>query len=148
MVLLQSSQLNESLKIGNVKPNFILLYVIYISLNTAPIFTYTVAFISGFLFDMLSYSLTGMNSFTFTLLGFILNNFKERIFLENPVSLLFSTFTSTLIYYFIYFFLLNIFVNPVNFYNFVIKLGIPEAVYNSVVALVIFAIFRNIFSRR
>jgi len=147
-VILQSSNIIEGLKIGNIKPNLILLYVIYVSLNSSLIMAETMGFFAGILEDILSQSLIGINALSKTLLAFFLNNFKTRIYTEKTFSVIIVVFFTTIIIKLFYFLLISIFVNRVNFYYTILKIIFPESLYNSAVSIIVFPLFHSIFTRR
>ncbi len=148
IVVFQSSNIIEGLKVGNIKPNIILLYVIYISLNTNIIVAQTIGFFAGIIEDILSQSLIGINALSKTLLAFFLNHFKTRIYTEKALSVIIVVFFTSILIRLFYFLLIFIFVNKVNFYHSILKIVIPEAVYNAAVSVIIFPLFRSIVERK
>lgn len=148
VIVLQSSNVIDRLKIGNIKPNLIMLFIIYISLTTNILTSETTGFFVGFLEDILSQSLIGVNALTKTLLAFFLNHFKTRLFTEKIISVFFVVFLTTIVTKLFYFLLILLFVNKVNFYHAILKIIIPEAFYNALFSIVVFPLFRLILERK
>ncbi len=146
--LLQSSNLLESLSIGSVKPDIVLILIIYLSLNYNLLLSETVGFISGIIEDILSKSLLGINGLILTLISFSLNRFKTKIYTEKIFSAIVVVFITSIIKGILYFLLILLFVGDINTYNFFIKIMIPESLYNSVLVIIIFPIFRLILEGR
>jgi len=146
--LLQSSNLLASLSIGSVKPDIVLILIIYLSLNYNLLLSETVGFISGIIEDILSKSLLGINGLILTLISFSLNRFKTKIYTEKIFSAIVVVFITSIIKGILYFLLILLFVGDINTYNFFIKIMIPESLYNSVLVIIIFPIFRLILEGR
>ena len=149
-IFLQASNLFDYLKLfgGNIKPDFVLIYIVYISLTTTFIASETMGFITGLLLDILSYTLIGINAFTLTAISSILNLFKTKLFINKSLSVFIIMFFTSIIYRIIYFLLTTIFMHKLNFYQTIIKISLPETLYTSVFAIILFPIYNYIFSEK
>lgn len=148
MILLQTSNFTKSLQIGNVKPDFMLTFIIYISLTTTFINSETLGFFSGLLFDIISHALIGLNTFCLTIIPSILNLFKAKIFVEKSFSVFIIVFITSIFYRLIHFILMNMFLHKINFYKTIIKISIPEAFYTAILSIILFPIYNKIFIKK
>lgn len=148
LVLLQTSNFSETLRIGLVKPDFVLTYIVFVSLTTTFIFSETLSFIGGLMVDIMSYSLLGINSFVLTLLSVILNQFKTQIFVEKSFSVIFVVFLSSLVYRILYYLLTVVFIVKINFFNTLLRISFPEALYSAIMAVILFPLYNYIFYKR
>lgn len=146
-IILQGSNIIESLKIGNIKPDLVLLYLTYMSLNLGEIITINLGFSAGILLDLLSQNIIGINSLTLTIFSFVLNSFKTKIYTEKILSGVIVTILATIFVKLLNFFLIHLFVNKVNFYDAILKIIIPLAFYNSILSIPLFPIFTKLFTR-
>lgn len=148
LILLQTSNIVNNLKIGNVKPDFILTFVVYYSLTSSFIKSETLGFFIGLLFDIISNTLIGINTFCLTAISTLLNLFKTKIFVEKSFSVFTIVFLTSIFYRLIYFILTIIFINKLNFYKTIVKIAIPEAFYTAIVAIILFPIYNKIFTNK
>ncbi len=148
LVAVQSSNFINFLAIENIKPDILTSYVVYISLTNTGSVSETVGFFVGFFEDVFSISLFGVNAFVKTLLSFILNRFRTKIFTEKYFSVFIVVFIATIINRLLFFFLIIIFEHSVNFYNGMIKIGIPEAFYTAFVSIFLFPLYTYIFKKK
>ncbi len=148
LILLQTSNLLNTLKIGNIKPDFVLKFIVYISLTETFMFSETMAFFAGLLIDIMTYSILGINSFVFTILAVLLNQFKTQIFVEKSFSVFFVAFISSLVFRLLYYFLTIIFFVKMNLFKTLLKISLPEAFYTAIVAIVIFPLYHYMLYRR
>lgn len=148
IILLQSSNIIETIKIGNIKPNLVLIYLIFISLNSTEVFSINLGFWSGILMDILSQTIIGINSLCYTLLSYILNSLKTKVYSEKAISALIITFIVSIIFYILFFSLIYIFSERINFQNALIKIVLPVSVYNSILSIPLFSIFNSLFVKK
>ncbi len=149
LILLQSSNLVEKLRIYEyIKPDIVLPFIVYISLTSTFIGSETIGFFTGFLLDILSNTLIGINAFTFTAISSLLNLFKTKVFIEKPFSVFIIIFIASIIHKVLYFLLTAIFMHKINFYQVIIKVSLPEALYTSIFAMVLFPIYNYIFFKK
>ncbi len=147
IIIFQMSNLVNSFKIGGIKPNIILSYIVYISLTTEVSFSESISFVTGLMEDIFTGAFLGVNSFTKTVLSFILNRFKTKIFTEKSFSVFIVILLADFLNNFIYFLLISIFERDIDFYMILVKITLPEAFYTAVLSVFLFPIFRRIFKK-
>lgn len=149
LILLQTSNFAENtLKRFDVKPDFVLIFIAYISLTSSFIASESMGFFAGILLDILSYVIIGINAFTLTIVASLLNLFKAKLFIEKSFSIFIIIFVTSIIYRIIYSLLTIIFIHKINFFKTIIKLTLPEALYTAIFGIILFPIYNYIFSNR
>lgn len=94
--VLQSTLLNH-LAIVGVKPDLILLVVVFLGLFKGPTAGAIVGFSAGLIYDLTSSSLLGMNALSLTLVGFLVGLTRTRVYRENIVVQVALVFAATLV---------------------------------------------------
>lgn len=148
LILLQTSRFAETLRIGNIRPDFVITFIVYVSLTASLLFAETLCFIGGIVLDIMSYSLLGVNGFVLTVLSVLLSRFKTQIFVEKAFSVFIVVFLSSLAYRILYLLLTVIFVVKINFFNDLLRISLPEALYSAVAGVILFPLYNYIFYRR
>lgn len=148
LILLQTSRFAETLRIGNIRPDFVITFIVYVSLTASLIFAETLCFVGGIVLDIMSYSLLGVNGFVLTVLSVLLSRFKTQIFVEKAFSVFTVVFLSSLVYRILYLLLTVIFVVKINFLADLFRISLPEALYSAVAAVILFPVYNYIFYRR
>lgn len=144
IILLQSTILNY-LKIYNVKPNLLLIFIVSVALLRGNIEGAAVGFLTGLFQDMLSGKVLGFYALLGLYLGLIIGSINKRLYRENFLVITFFTFISTIVYEFAAFFLCTILPLILSAKNGQIYLLypvrdiiLPEAVYNSAVSVLVY----------
>lgn len=136
-IILQTTLFNY-LAIGGVKPDLLLIIVIYLGLNKGALTGEISGFISGFLEDIFSGSLIGMNALVKTVIGNLISLGKGKLAFENAVTQVLITFLTTVISVILLMVVKLIFVNQGISYSGIIRDGLIRSVYNSVLAVFVF----------
>ena len=146
--ILQSTVL-DYIKIFRVKPDVLLISVIFFSLHFGKAnFGLLVGFFSGLLEDILSNSLIGVNAFSFGLCGLIMGAqgnkiYKDSLSVQSLVSFIAALFISLFSY--CLFSLISEAVRPfVEYFKYII---FPASLYTALVSPAIFFILSKIFGR-
>ncbi len=149
LVLFQSSNfINNIALFGKVVPDFVLTFLIYISLTSSFIAAESFGFFTGIILDILSNVLIGINGFTLTVISSLLNLFKTKLFVDKSFSIFIIVFITTIINRILFFLLTIVFSHKISFYDIIIKITLPEALYTAVVAVILFPVYNYIFSRK
>ncbi len=86
----------------NLIPNFLIAYIIYLSINSGLRTTLSISFIWGLAIDLLQPHYLGINSLIFIIISFIVNKFHESINKRRLIMVSISIFMINLLYYFIF----------------------------------------------
>lgn len=138
IMLLQTTVL-EHLKVYGVKPNLYLVFLIAVALLRGNAEGAAVGFFCGLAHDALSSTVLGFHTLLGMYLGLLIGSINKRLFRENFIVIIFFTFASTVVYEFAVFFLTSLGSNIDFAYGFSTKI-LPEAIYNSVVSILVFAV--------
>jgi len=106
LVVVFESLLSDSLRLANVKLDLPLLLVVYIALVRGAKEGLIHGFLIGVLIDVLTPYFLGLNALIKTLLGYLVGNFRETLFLESIYSkglvIFLALILNDLIYYAVY----------------------------------------------
>jgi len=67
------------LRVNNIAPDFILVFLIFFSLHTGGIFALSLAFFAGLLQDILFRGMLGANSFSFCLIAYLVDRLRNKL---------------------------------------------------------------------
>lgn len=124
--------------IWRIKPDFILIIVVYSGLFLTKNSATAIGFTAGFIQDALSFKLMGINSLSKCLIGFSIGGLREKILNENLIVQYLFTFIATIFNGMIFFLALKWLLFPeIKELDFLGNLFI-QAVYNSILAPPIF----------
>jgi rod shape-determining protein MreD len=124
-------------------PNFILIFIFFVAFTYGQKYGIWFGFLSGFLCDIFDYTHFGLNMILFLIVGFIIGTLKVKFYRDN-VFIEVIIFSITLFCYgIIYMLLLWQFEFGVFLFN-IIRYIIPHVLYSSIVALLLFLLFRKI----
>lgn len=143
IALIQSTVL-ESISIFNIKPNLLLIFIISVALLGSNIEGAVTGFLCGLTQDLLSGRVIGFYALLGLYLGLGIALINKRLYKENVLVAIFTTFVSSIIYEFAVYFFVNVFKGSLELifpFRYII---LPEAVYNSAVSIVIFLIVLKI----
>jgi rod shape-determining protein MreD len=127
--------------IGGIKPDFLLIILIFFAFKHSAFESGIIGFIAGILQDSLSGITLGINAFTKLIIGLIASTIK-KVYAENLISILLSIFVFTIIQSLLIFALQAIFVISLNIST--MNRVLLIALYNTIVGLIIFPITRRI----
>lgn len=129
------------LTIGGIKPDFLIVIIVYFSFRHSAAESGIIGFIAGILQDSLSECTLGVNAFTKSIIGLIASPIK-KVYAENLIIIPLSIFVFTLIHSLLFFAVQSILV---------ITIGIPTmnkilllSLYNTVIGTLIFPLTRRI----
>lgn len=142
ITLVQSTVL-DNISIFNVKPNLLMVFIVSVALLGSNVEGATVGFFCGLAQDMVSGGAIGFYALLGLYLGLVIGSINDRLYRENVLVTILVTFISTVVYEFVIYFLsfLNGSFELVFPFTHVI---LPEAIYNSVVSVIIFIVVLKI----
>jgi len=139
IVLIQSTIL-DYIKVYNVKPNLMLIFVICIALLRGNVEGAVSGFLSGLFLDSICGKLLGLYSLLGLYLGLIIGSVNKRIYRENFLVIIFFTFISTIVYeWVVYFFSVSSKTQAEMLFS-LTNIILPEAVYNSIVSILVYVL--------
>ena len=136
-VFFQSTALNI-LVISGIKPDLVLIVVCYISLPWEEEVGTCLGFLLGFLQDVLSVGILGLNALTKTLFGFMCKKAERRLNTKNPIVQMFLIFIFSLLEGMFFLFILNAFHLHRGVHETLMELVLPQALYNMLLTPVLF----------
>lgn len=149
LIIVLQTTLLEYLTVFGVKPNLVIIFVVCSALlNGSPEGAIT-GIIMGLAIDMISGKLLGFNALLGMYSGIAVGSLNKRIYKENVLVIMVAAFLTTIIYEWFIFFSYTLFnqekalmmLNPFT------SVILPEAVYNSVISIVLYMLMRRINSR-
>ena len=124
LILVLQSTLAYSLALGTIKPNFVLLLVIFFSLYKGAKHGMFYGMIVGLGVDALSGGVIGINSFALGCLGFVCGMLEERVYINHFLTKFFVALAACLFYIIVYYILaVHFFRLPAFFSNLDIVIG-------------------------
>ena len=133
--LLQTSVFNF-LKLAGVMPNILLILTVTIAFIRGRKAGIVIGFVCGLLIDIFSGNVLGQNAFVYLMFGYF---YEDDILL--PIGLLTA---NSLAYSFVIFFFFFAMRGRLQFFSYLFKVMIPEAVYTGIVALLIYKILLEV----
>jgi len=144
-LLIQLTLIN-SIAILGLKPDLIMVVVVVFSLLKGEKEGTISGFASGFLQDIFSSGLLGINALAKTVIGFTCGILKEKIFHEHILFLIpVITFIASFIQNILIFLLLNAFGIEYNLVWSLKQVALPEALYSSLLSPFIFLAINKLF---
>ncbi|WP_265443964.1 rod shape-determining protein MreD [Acetivibrio straminisolvens] len=143
IALIQSTVLG-SISVFNVKPNLLLILIVSAALLGNNVEGAVIGFICGLTQDMLSGRVIGFYALLGLYLGLGVSFINKRLYKENVLVAIITTFFSSIVYEFAVYFFSMFFKGSLELvfpFKYVI---LPEAVYNSIVSIAIFLIVLKI----
>ena len=140
IVLVQSTIL-EYVKIYNIKPNLLIIFVICVAFLRGSTEGTIIGFFAGLLQDMLFGTMLGFYALLGMYLGLIVGMVNKRLYRENLLIIVFFTFVSTIIYetcVFIFTSLNIVISGQVSLLFPFGKVILPEAIYNSLISVFVY----------
>ena len=103
VALLFQILLSDFLVIRGIRPDFMLILVLYVSFQFGSLNGVILGFSLGILEDLISSgSLMGLSSLTKSISGFLIGRLKGKYYIMNPIVFHFSWFAILLLHFFIY----------------------------------------------
>jgi rod shape-determining protein MreD len=136
------------LAVAGVKPDLMLIVVIYLGLNKGALTGEISGFVAGFLQDIFSGGLIGTNALIKMIIGNAVSLGHNKLAFENIITQAVLTVVVTLVGVVLTIFLNMIFAGPGFYYSRVIINGLIASLYNAVLAIFIFRFLDNLHIRR
>lgn len=134
--------LKQYIPVFGTAPDIMFITVIYFGFRYGCMFGQVYGFVAGLFLDMFSLSLFGLNSFCFTLLGYLAGFLNKKFDETQPLVQVSTVFFASCFYIFFIFLIHTITVVPKTFY---IGKVFFIPLYNSVVSYLIFKLFSKIW---
>lgn len=147
LLLMLQSTLLSYVRIYNVKPNLLIIFVICVALLRGNVEGASVGFFAGLLLDMAFGKLLGFYSLLGFYLGLAVGSVNRRLYRENYLVVIFFTFAATTLYEAAVYILNNFMTGSMELLVPLTVKILPEAVYNSIVSILVFAVVIKINHR-
>lgn len=139
LLLLQSTLLGY-VRIYNVKPNLLVIFVVCVALLRGNVEGASVGFFSGMILDMSFGKFLGFYTLLGLYLGLAVGSVNRRLYRDNFFVVVFFTFIATIFYEAAVYILSTFMTGNIELLlPFTVKI-LPEAVYNSFVSIIVFAV--------
>lgn len=145
-VLIQST-IADSIKIYGVKPNIIIVVTVIVALLRDETEGAVIGFLCGLIQDAVSGRVIGFYALLGLYLGLIIGKSNKKLNKENVLISIFFTFISTLIYESIVYFFTTVLRAPLDFVHSMKNIILIEAIYNSVISIIVFIIVSRMNKR-
>lgn len=145
-VLIQST-VADSIKIYGVKPNLTIIVIVCVALLRNTTEGAVVGLICGLMQDAVSGRVIGFYALLGLYLGLAISKSNKKLNKENILIAVFLTFVSSIVYECIVYFFTTVFRAPLNFIYPLKNKILIEAIYNSVISILVFIIVSRIHKR-
>lgn len=140
--LILESTVFQNLRIYGVKPDFSVVLIVAYAILRGSSYGAFIGLGAGMLVDSMYGRIFGINSFSYMITGYIIGQVHENVFKDSFVPPLIFNFLAILIYQHI-FFLLSYFTNSIpgtdiTYLQILLKVVIPQAIYNSIVGTILY----------
>lgn len=139
-VLLAQNTFADFMAIYDVKPNFIVIFLVYISFKFGRIFGCLAGFFMGIVEDALFSSLFGIGAFCKSFVGFFSNNIPVGFLgtgsLDTGFLIFIVTFTHNILYNWIY-----ALGTEVSGFFIILRYAFPGAIYTALIGMIVYAIY-------
>jgi len=136
VITLLQSTIIDYIKIMNVKPNLLLAFIVVVAILRGNVEGTVIGFICGLCHDVISGKMIGVFALLGLYIGLLIGSVNKRLYRENVLIAVFFTFVYEYVFYFF-----NLFLRGKGDLIFPLKnVILPEAVYNSVLSILIFII--------
>ena len=139
LLLLQSTLLGY-VRIYNVKPNLLVIFIVCVALLRGNVEGASVGFFAGILLDMTFGKFLGFYALLGMYLGLAVGSVNRRLYRENYLVVVFFTFIATILYEAAVYILSTFMTGNMELVLPLTVKILPEALYNSVVSIFIFAL--------
>ena len=142
-MMLQSTLL-DYIRIYNVIPNLLIVLIILAALLGGNIEGAVVGFFSGLILDIMFGKLMGLYALLGMYLGIAAGSVNKRLYRENLLVILFFTFIFSIAYETAVYVLNTIMSGQIDIIYTLMRIILPEAVYNCVAAILLYPLFSRI----
>jgi len=147
LTALIQSTIVDSIKIYGVKPNLTIVVIVCVALLRNATEGAVIGLLCGLMQDAVSGRAIGFYALLGLYLGLVIAKSNKKLNKENILIAIFLTFVSTVVYEYVVYFFTTVFRAPLDFvYPFKNKILI-EAIYNSVISILVFIIVSRIHKR-
>ncbi len=143
LVILQTTSLNR-LSILGIKPDLLLILVIFLGLHKGPLSGAWYGFLAGILLDLFSPAPLGTNAFSKTVLGFLAGAVAPFLYFEAPLIQGLLLFVGMFLEGMILFILLASFHLAPSFRHCFLYIILPASLYTSLLTPLFFYTFKRI----
>jgi rod shape-determining protein MreD len=145
--LLQITVIN-SIRIWKVRPDILLIMVVFFAFNGGTRLGVRTGAFAGFLKDIFTDGPFACWTITFALAGFLVGFYRNRFYRENLYTQISMTLLSFLFSSVFYYLLADLFTEMPSFYQSLLLLIIPAAIYTAIFSPVIFLALDRIWLRK
>ncbi|MFH1783971.1 MAG: rod shape-determining protein MreD [bacterium] len=128
------------LALFGVKPDMLLIIVVYLGFKRGPMFGQMGGFLSGFMEDMFTGNLIGINALSKTIIGNLTGHLKGQLAFENAVTQIVMIAVATACHVLVSFFAQVIFTSYIPSILATIRYTVIAFIYNGLLAVLVFAI--------
>jgi rod shape-determining protein MreD len=126
--------LPDRLEIMGLKPDLLLIGVVFFALKTGAVRGFITGMFSGLIFDCFSLSPLGLHLFLFGLVGLVVGRAADRLCYESVPAQMFVIFAASLSVSVVYLISTRFGSRPLPFFFAFGRIGFPSAVYTTVFA--------------
>ncbi|MBU1753727.1 rod shape-determining protein MreD [bacterium] len=142
-LVLQTTIFGNFLCIGGIKPDLLLIVIVFFAFRREQLQSGIFGFICGIAEDSLSGGMLGMNAFVKTIIGMVTSIIKQT-YAEKFISIMLSIFLFTIVQEVLMLILKSIFATIVPDLLIVVKTIFIESIYNMMLGGVLFLLFNKI----
>ncbi len=146
LVFIQTTVM-EQFKIAGIKPDLFLVVVIVVTLLRGFYNGALFCIILGMTHDIISARFIGVHTLLCLLISLLVGLIHRRVYKENLFVLLVLTFSSTVIYEILYYFLVFVIQIDGDFKYALLNIILPESIYNAISSILVFAVSKFIVNR-
>ncbi|MEE9169265.1 MAG: rod shape-determining protein MreD [bacterium] len=140
VVLILQHSFANFMAIYGVKPNFIVIYIVFLSIKFGRLFGCIAGFFMGIIEDSLLTILFGLNALCKSFVGFIADNVHAGLIGNNLLDIGFLLFLASLVHNFLYNWIYS-FGADVSAIFLLFRFALPGALYTALIGMIITAIF-------
>jgi len=143
--VIQSHPSFNYLEISGIKPDLQFVLIIFLAYQYGPLWGELTGFAGGLIQDSLSTSLLGLFAFPKMFLGLLVGLSKRLVLADNVIVFSFLVLLASFLKGIVIFFLTVIFQSSPASLIFFPKIIFPEALYNALLAPLLYLVFKKIF---
>ena len=140
VVLILQHSFANFMAIYGVKPNFIVIYIVFLSIKFGRLFGCIAGFFMGIIEDSFLTILFGLNAFCKSFVGFIADNVPAGLIGNNLLDIGFLLVLASLVHNFLYNWIYS-FGADVSAIFLLFRFALPGALYTALIGMIITAIF-------
>ncbi len=129
------STILQYVEILNVKPNLLIIFVVFFALLRGSVEGGIIGLCAGLLMDLLAAKVFGVHSLLGLYIGVVIGYFNQQIFKESNIVAIFLVVICTFSYEVLYFFFSIFIWEESNLLFALINIIIPETIYNAFLAI-------------